>query len=366
MIEFQFPILLWLIIPYSILVVWIFYQTRVSIQWITSNVSERFIDSFTAFNKTYKMISYFLFVYLTGIFLIIASADPEKTGKEENVASKGNIILAIDASQSMWAGDTFPHPITKKKPYDRLTQAIEAAQDFIDLYPNYSYGVVTFSSKAVVHSSPQNDPILAKTILHSINIHKFESSGSSFKAVFQKLITIVSKDPALNTQVLFISDGEITTRTPENYSEELEILNNFGIRIHAIGVGKKAGGSVRYFLHYYNVQKETTGENKKDDSTGEKKVYYKEETVKNLTTKRDDSTLRAITEKTGGKYIVLEKGEYVAEFEKYLKMGTGSSAQKKASSQKINLSRFFILPAFIFFLMHSFVFFRRKKYIYEN
>ncbi|MBE7412101.1 MAG: VWA domain-containing protein [Leptospiraceae bacterium] len=366
MIEFQSPYLLYLIIPFSFLIVWILIQTRTSVLWINANVSERFTNVFTSLQKSYKLYFYFLLVYTSGVLLILAFADPVISGKEEEIKSSGEFMIIIDASQSMWAGDTIDHPITKKKPYDRFSQSIEVAQDFIDLYPNYFYGVMSFSNEAVILTPPQKDITLAKTIIQSIKIHRFEWSGSSYKKIFQKLIDLLSKSDSKDIQILLISDGEIVTREKENYLEELETLKNFGVRIHAIGIGTKKGGSIRYFLHYYDIQNEENEHSKNDDSTGEKKVYRKEETIKSITTKREDRDLKNITSFTKGKYIILENHEYVDEFKNYLKFKDGKVIRKKSSTENKSISRFLIGASSILFIIYSFILFRKKKYIYEN
>ena len=79
-----------------------------------------------------KIKLHLFYLFLLGLLLIISAAGPYREGLVEDVSGKGKIILVLDGSFSMLAGDTSPHPVTSKYPQDRFAEAQTFCEELID------------------------------------------------------------------------------------------------------------------------------------------------------------------------------------------------------------------------------------------
>ncbi|MCB1157647.1 MAG: VWA domain-containing protein, partial [Leptospiraceae bacterium] len=178
MIQFAFPYMFLLILPWTILFFFLYGVQESALRWLRVNISDRFLETLTRYKDKRSIVSHLLLLYLMGIFLLIAATGPMLPSVYKIDTIKGNIVLLIDGSSSMVAGDTFAHPITNKKPYDRFAQAQEFCVDLIEAEPNYSYGLITFSGIAVSHNLPTSDLASVLTSIQAMKMHNFEMPGS--------------------------------------------------------------------------------------------------------------------------------------------------------------------------------------------
>lgn len=354
---FDHPIYLFAILPWLVLFIPIFFIQKKAILWIESNISKRFQHQFTKYNLVQMPIHLFM-LCLIGILIIIASAGPTVPGTIEVNQTRGSIVFVIDASMSMVASDTAVHPITKKKPYDRLAQAQEVAMDLIDLFPDYNFGLITFSGDSVIHSPPTASSIIMKTIVQGLLTHSFDKTGTNFKATLQDIIHLSSKH---SFQVVYISDGEVPNKQEkQSIQEELDTLKNLGIVVHSVGVGTKKGGLIRFFISYSEKEKKTDDENTKiaDDSTGFKNKETHQRDIKKFTSYRSDEILEMMCQKTGGKYIVLEKGSWAKNLEKEIQAVKTKGDGKTKIQGSRDISYYFYLGALFLFLLDNLIIYK--------
>ncbi|MCB1191152.1 MAG: VWA domain-containing protein [Leptospiraceae bacterium] len=368
MITLKNPYLLFLVIPWTLFLIILYFYQKKSLQWINENVSIRFKAVFTKYKNPYWLKLHFLLLFLAGLSLILGSSGPQKQGIVELAINTGNILFVMDGSFSMLAGDTIPHPITKKKPYDRFGQAQEFANDLVDNLPTYKFGLITFSGVTVVHSPPVSDAIAIKTVITQLLAHNFENTGSNFKSALNTIIEVASSH---NTkfQVVLISDGEVHDKQPSEYADiedELDVLNTIGIIIHTIGVGSLAGGGVNFFInHFQEEYSKTNDSNSKDDSSGMKRKTKKKETIKDIATYRSDKILKKIASETDGKFLIVEDGDWVSNLLPWVEKITKESKITEQTSGKEEISVYFLYLFLVIFLLETlFLFGINTKKIY--
>ncbi|MGH7226836.1 MAG: VWA domain-containing protein, partial [Gemmataceae bacterium] len=181
--------------------------------------------------------------------LIVACARPMTTIKTP--LREATVVLAIDVSNSMAAGDVKP---------SRIAAAKAAAEDFVREQPSGArIGVVAFGPSAVIVQRPSFDHAV---VLQAIN-HLSLGGGTSLAAgILTSLDAIAGKTLIIDktalgqdnsgevnigyfggaTIVLF-SDGEDTTQTGALTMARL--ASSAGVRIQTIGVGTVAGTTVQ-------------------------------------------------------------------------------------------------------------------------
>ncbi|MCB1179264.1 MAG: VWA domain-containing protein, partial [Leptospiraceae bacterium] len=167
------PDYLLLILPLGLLILFLTLKQSKSVKWILEKVSPRFRKDLTVYNLNSLNVQFFLYFFM-GVLLCFGYANPIKDSEQEvEVRDKGTIIFALDGSLSMLAGDTSKNPITKLKPYDRFAMAQDFASDIVDLFPDYKYGLITFSGETSVHSMPISNPIEIKKLIRTSLVHNF-------------------------------------------------------------------------------------------------------------------------------------------------------------------------------------------------
>ena len=357
MISFLSPLQFLWIIPWTILLFIVYSSQTRSLDWLRINVSKRFQHKFSRYTeKTVK--AHFLFLFFTGLFMIISAASPVSQGSTEIKEESGNIIFLIDSSFSMLAADTIK--IHSQKPKNRFAQAKEFAVDLIDSLSEFSFGLVTFSGISAVHSPPMRDTDSLKTFIENLPLHNFEHTGSHFKSAFQSVIHLISSKPG-NYQVVLISDGEIPRNQKMDFEEELNVLQNKEVPVHSVGIGTKKGGTVRFYISYFNIEKSEESGSGGTDLAGTVRRQTHAKTVSNIDTYREDKYLENISSETDGKYIVVEKKEWVeniiSSIKKHGKKTTYTNAPGKQDLSVYPISFFFL-----FFLIDTLLFFRDLKF----
>ncbi len=358
MIDFENINQFYWIFPWIFFLLYLYRKQSQSFLWTMDNVSKRFVNSITKYNSLTKIKLHLLYLFFLGLCVIIATTGPRMEGMVEDVSGKGKIILVLDGSFSMLAGDTSPHPITKKYPEDRFAEGQAFAEELVDANPDFAYGLITFSGKPAIHSMPTNDIISIKTFIHTLLAHSFESTGSSFKLALKEILRQVYETEG-NIQVILLSDGEVPEGKEEDLEEEIQLLKRNNVTVHTVGVGTSKGGAVNFFVSYTEEEKKELENNSTDDSTGTKKKETSQKQIKKIETYRQDDLLSRLAKQTGGHYVVVEKGQWVNDLIPYIKE-TGAIAKSKIkTSGKIDLSVYFLIAFLVGFLLDSFMLFRK-------
>jgi Ca-activated chloride channel homolog len=152
-----------------------------------------------------RHLSAVAFVALLAL-LITAFARP---GADARVPrDRATIIIAMDTSSSMVAGDVKPN---------RIEAARKAAAEFVDRLPaRFNVGLVTFNSSASVAVPPTTDHEALKAGLDRIHTRSSTAIG---EAIFASLAAIANLDPQAAedpppAHIVLLSDGDNTTGRP--------------------------------------------------------------------------------------------------------------------------------------------------------
>ncbi len=362
MIQFAYPFVLFLLVPTTIFLAYLYFRQQRAIQWIFLNVSKRFVNQFTQYSSLTLKV-HIVFLFFMSCLILVAASKPMVFNVVEVEKVKGNVMIVIDGSSSMLAGDTIAHPKTKKKPYDRLEQAQTFAQELVDALPEHAFGLMTFSGSTVTHSLPTTDHIEIKRAIQTIKTHAFDDSGSNLQSVLKELLRLAANKEEGTFQVLIIGDGEIPKEGMVDYSQELSALASAKVVVHTVGVGTQAGSGVNFFIWYSRAKKKDSN-NSKDDSTGQREETSRK-VIKSITTKRMDEHYGRISEETKGKYIVLEDegssfSSWINPIKKAIEQTHTKTKQKEKVAGEKDISGRFLFVFLLLFLGDT-VFWKLKQ-----
>jgi Ca-activated chloride channel family protein len=171
-----------------------------------------------------RHLSAVAFVALLAL-LITAFARP---GADARVPrDRATIIIAMDTSSSMVAGDVKPN---------RIEAARKAAAEFVDRLPaRFNVGLVTFNSSASVAVPPTTDHEALKAGLDRIHTRSSTAIG---EAIFASLAAIANLDPQAAedpppAHIVLLSDGDNTTGRPVEEAAQAAVDTHMPVSTNA-------------------------------------------------------------------------------------------------------------------------------------
>ena len=216
------------------------------------------------------------------LFFIVALAGPKIGTEVREIQRSGlNIMVALDLSRSMNAEDVRPNRLDKAKfEINRLVNRLTGDR----------LGLIVFSGEAYVQAPITTDYSALRLFLDVSNTDQIPVSGTNFQNAMQKAIEVFESIDSQNASnvLLFMADGE--NHGPD-YSEELEILENLGVTVFAIGVGTLEGGPIPI----YDEQGRMTG-------------YHRDREGNTVTSNLGESTMREVASIGGGEYFSIRRG----------------------------------------------------------
>jgi len=168
---------------------------------------------------------------LASATLVLSVAQPAR--RVQVPRERATVIIAIDVSLSMEAGDVDP---------SRLSAAKAAAMRFIDeLPPTLNVGVVSFAGTAAVLVSPTQDRLPVVAAIDNLDLAESTAIG---EAIFTSLQALEGAPPDGTgepppARIVLLSDGETTVGRPD----ELAIVAALeaGVPVSTIAFGTPGG-----------------------------------------------------------------------------------------------------------------------------
>src|SRR6185503_2819679 len=220
--------------------------------------------------------------WLAFALFIIALARPQKVESETAVRASGvDIVVALDLSGSMAAEDR--GFAVRGRQVNRLQMAKDVLQKFIDRRRNDRVGLVAFAGRAYIAAPLTLDHDFLLRNLERLELGTVEDGtaiGSGLAASVNRLRELKSKSKI----VILMTDGQNNAgKIPPLTAAEA--AQSLAIKVYTIGVGSR--GTARMPM---------------TDPFGRK--LYREVNVD-----IDEGTLKAIAEKTGGRYYRADSGD---------------------------------------------------------
>ena len=206
--------------------------------------------------------------------VIFAIARPQFGSRLKEVKREGvEIIIALDVSNSMLAGDIKPN---------RLERAKMAISKLVEELRDDRIGLIVFAGDAYMQIPITADYSAIKLILPSINNNIVPKQGTAIGSAIN--MGMRSFDPESNRDkaLIIITDGENHEDNPIEIAREAADKN---ITIHTIGMGTAQGSPVPEVNQYG------------------RKVFRKDKQGNIVVSKLDEVTLQKIAMEGNGKYI---------------------------------------------------------------
>jgi Ca-activated chloride channel homolog len=265
------------------------------------------------------------------VMVTIILARPQFGSKLEEVKKQGvEVIIALDVSNSMLAGDIQP---------DRLTRAKQALTRLIDNLDNDRIGLVVFAGDAYTQIPITTDYISAKMFLNAIGPEMVPKQGTAIGAAIDLGMRSFSPGEGKSKAMIIITDGENHEDDPVARAAEAA---KAGIVIYTIGIGSTDGVPVPVTING-------------------KKEFLKDIDGNTVISKLDEDILKKIAMASGGSYVRANNSnigldEIFSEIKKMKKQEMESTMYTEYNDQ------FQIFAAIsIFLLLLDFIIMERKN-----
>ncbi len=216
----------------------------------------------------------FIILLLAFSLIILAVAGPQFGSKLKEEKRKGiEIIIALDVSNSMMAGDIKPN---------RLERAKQAISRLIDRLSDDKLGLIVFAGDAYTQIPITTDYSSAKVFLSSISTDIVTRQGTAIDKAIELGMKSFGSQGEASRVLIIISDGE---NHEGNAVEAAEKARENGILIYTIGMGSGRGAPIPLYQGRHQ--------------TG----YIKDRQGNVVTSKLDAAMLGEIAKVGGGEFI---------------------------------------------------------------
>lgn len=205
-------------------------------------------------------------------FMVIALAQPQWGFEWENLKQEGvDIIIAVDVSNSMLAGDIKPN---------RLERAKRKIADLIKMLDGDRIGLVAFAGASFLQCPLTLDYSAAEIFLDSIDTDLIPVPGTAIGQAIRTAVKAFSQTERKSKALILLTDGEDHEGKALQAAREAK---EQGVVIFTIGIGQEMGAPMPSLK---------SGKGFKKDKSGEVVISRLNETV-----------LQKIALETGGSYV---------------------------------------------------------------
>jgi Ca-activated chloride channel family protein len=273
-LEFKQPLMLLLLAPYALMVFWYFYARIGGRESAVALSSEKVLPARGSFRAaTYRYLPALRFAAV--LLLVVALARPGKGVHYSSVKNLGiDIMIALDVSGSMM-GEDF-------QPKNRLSVAKEVVADFISKRKSDRIGMTVFAGEAYLQCPLTVEHPMLIDILSEIDFTSVSVDGTAIGDALALSASRLSDEKARSRIIVLLTDG-VNNRGVIDPETAAGACRDLGIKVYCVGIGKEGrvpypnpGGMVfgkRYLMNHF-----------------------------------DETMLRDIAEKTGGRFYRAESG----------------------------------------------------------
>lgn len=215
--------------------------------------------------------------------LVLALSRPQCGSRTEVTRRMGlDLVIALDVSRSMLARDVGP---------DRLTRARLELEALLERLGGDRVGLVVFAGRAFPACPLTSDVAALRVFLRGVGPETVPEQGTGVAAALGTAREILDAEEhgARSKVVLLVSDGE---DQGSGAAQAAAVLADAGIRVYALGVGKREGAPIPL-----------------TDASGAVTGYKRDCRGEIVVTRLDEATLAAVATKGNGEVFEVARAD---------------------------------------------------------
>ena len=316
-IEFAHPRLLYMLLLLLPAIAWYIYRhNRVQAELQIPSVAP-VAEIKKSFRVYLRHIPFILRMLVIGLLIIIL-ARPQSTNHWQDETVQGiDIMLVLDISGSMLAGDFSPNRIEASK---------DVASQFVAGRPNDRIGIILFGGESFTQCPLTTDHAVLINLLHEVKVGVIEDQSTAIGLGLANAVKRLKDSDAKSRVVILVTDGVNNAGSIDPLTAA-EIAKTFGIRVYTIGVGTI--GTAPYPVK---------------DAFGN--IFYQPMEVE-----IDEGMLKQISSMTNGAYFRATNNQKLKEIYKEIDQMEKSKIDVKQYSRKYEEYRTFAIAALLLLLL---------------
>ncbi len=179
-----------------------------------------------------------LSAWVLWLLLLLALAQPLWLGGSGAIPTTGrDLMLVVDISGSMRQMDF----VLEEEPADRLTAVKRVVGKFIDHRRGDRLGLILFGARPYLRAPLSHDHRIIKTLLEEAEIAlagEYTAVGDAIGLAVKRMRAL----PADSRAMVLLTDGDNNSGSI-GPRQAADIAAEFGIRIHAVGIGRAAAAA---------------------------------------------------------------------------------------------------------------------------
>ena len=279
MIRFEHPMMLWALALLPILLgVFLLYRRwrRKALNSFGDDPLVKRMMPDVAFSRPGWKFSLYLLAVAS---LILGLANPQiGTVTEEGERKGADLMILLDVSNSMMAGDLPPN---------RLENAKRGISRLIDQLRSDRIGIIVFAGESYVQLPITSDYAAAKLFLNHISTDMVPTQGTAIGEAIDMAMKTFDQVSGGSKAMIVMTDGE---NHEDDAVAAARRAQSAGVVVHVIGLGSPEGAPVPHF--------------EGDNPVG----FIKDEEGKTVVSKLNESMCQEIAAAAGGMYVRASTG----------------------------------------------------------
>jgi Ca-activated chloride channel family protein len=263
-----------------------------------------------------------------GALLGIAAAGPRWGNADPGAPGRGDVVLVLDASNSMLVADVAP---------SRLERERALARALMDRLAGSRVGLIAFGGSGHVLSPLTSDGSAIHLYLDALSPEIVNQGGTSLDSALRQALALLggAGEGPTGGSIVLVSDGE-ALEPPELLGAAIGNARRRGVPVHTVGIGTAAGGQVPDI----------------DPETGVRDGFKRELDGSPAVSRLDEATLRRIARETDGTFRLMPDARGVADLAGIAARG-GRAARGRGTSLPDNRYEWFLGLALLLIAMDS-------------
>lgn len=252
-----------------------------------------------------------------GALLGVAAAGPRWGNADAGPRGRGDVVLVLDASNSMLVEDVAP---------SRLARERTLARALVDRLAGSRVGLIAFGGSGHALSPMTSDASAIHLYLDALSPEIVNQGGSSLDSALRQALALLGGPGEGDTggSIVLVSDGE-ALEPPELVATSIGLARRMGVPVHTVGIGTPSGAPVPDV----------------DPATGRRIGFKRELDGSTAVSRLDEATLRSIARQTGGTHRLLPDARGVADLARVASAG-GRAARGRGTSLPDNRYEWFL------------------------
>jgi Ca-activated chloride channel family protein len=252
--------------------------------------------------------------------LALALARPQRVGQIEDIHTRSrNIMIALDISSSMKSGDF--------QPGNRLSVARGIVSEFVRQRQGDLLGLVIFSGRAFLQAPLGPDTKLLGNLVDRVELGMLPD-GTAIGTALSLSLSQLKDLPPRASVVILVTDGANNTGEPTPLAAA-EAARALGIRVYAIGLSAA------------------------DTAAKNDPFIWREGRQADKLLSSDETILRRITRRTGGRYFRATDGDLLRQIMNQIDPLERTEVRIAEIHDYRELYPFFLVPALLCLILQS-------------